>query len=335
MPALTTLTQIRTKIRRLTRSVSPAQITDAQIDEYINTFVLYDFPANIKLDYLMSSFSFYTVPQIDTYTTDTVPELVDFKNKYISVGMPVYIEGNKAFYTQSRDQFFKSYPMITPLRNLQLSNGTATYTGLLIQPPAIPGTIPTSNVLRGTINLSMVNAIGTGFIVHDTGVSDPITGLGTLVGAGTGFVDYTTSAFSVTFNDTPAVNTWVQASYYNYQPAIPDTVLFYDTEFFLRPVPNGAYKVTLNCFIRPTQLLATNDVPDLVEWAQYIAFGASKKIYEDRFDWESVAALMPAFKEQEALCLRRTLMQQKDQRAATIFNTDQSNSGNFWWNSWI
>lgn len=325
MTALTTLGQIRTKIRRLTRSVSPSQITDAQIDEYINTFVLYDFPANIKLDYLMSSFSFYTVPEIDTYTTATVPDLVDFKNKYISVGMPVYVDGNKAFYTQSRDQFFRSYPMVTPLRNLQLSNGTPNYAGTLTNSP----------VLRGTINLSMVNAIGTGFVVHDTGVSDPITGLGTLVGDGTGTINYTTSAYTVTFNDTPAAGTWVQSSYYAYQPAIPDTILFYDTEFVLRPVPNGAHKITLNCFLRPTQLLASGDVPDLVEWAQYIAFGASKKIYEDRFDWESVAALMPSFKEQEALCLRRTLMQQKDQRAASIYNSDMGGNSNYWWNNWL
>jgi hypothetical protein len=323
MTALTTLGQIRTKIRRLTRSVSPSQITDAQIDEYINTFVLYDFPANIKLDYLKSSFSFYTVPEIDTYTTDTV-----------------YVDGNKAFYTQSRDQFYRSYPMVTPLRNLQRENGTNSYSGFLVQPPVFPTLFPSTNVLRGTVNLSMVNAIGTGFVVHDTGVSDPITGLGSLVGTGgtggTGTINYTTSAFTVVFNDIPAANTWVQAEYYNYTPAIPDTVLFYNTEFVLRPVPNGAHKITLDTFVRPTELLDSGDVPDLLEWAQYIAFGASKKIYEDRFDWESVASLMAPFKEQEALCLRRTLMQQKDQRAASIFNSDMGNSGgNTWWNSWL
>jgi hypothetical protein len=327
MTALTTLGQIRTKIRRLTRSVSPSQITDAQIDEYINTFVLYDFPANIKLDYLMSSFSFYTTPEVDTYPTSVIHgnPLLDFKNKYISVGMPAYVDGNKAFYTQSRDNFFRSYPMVTPLRNEQLDNGTNTYVGTLTNSP----------VLRGTINLSMVNAIGTGFVVHDTGVSDPMTGLGTLVGDGTGTINYTTSAYTVVFNDIPAAGTWVQSSYYAYQPAIPDTILFYNTEFVLRPVPNGAHKITLNCFLRPTELLNNGDVPDLVEWAQYIAFGAAKKIYEDRFDWESVAALMPAFKEQEALCLRRTLMQQKDQRTASIFNSDMGGNSNYWWNNWL
>jgi len=101
------------------------------------------------------------------------------------------------------------------------------------------------------------------------------------------------------------------------------------------PVPNGAHKITLTCFLRPTELLNNGDVPDLVEWAQYIAFGAAKKIYEDRFDWESVAALMPAFKEQEALCLRRTLMQQKDQRTASIFNSDMGGNSNYWWNNWL
>jgi hypothetical protein len=39
-----TLGAIRTKVRRLTRSPNTAQITDNQIDEYVNTFILYDFP---------------------------------------------------------------------------------------------------------------------------------------------------------------------------------------------------------------------------------------------------------------------------------------------------
>jgi len=47
--SLSKLESIRTKIRRLTRSPSSAQITNAQIDDYINTFVLYDFPEYIQI----------------------------------------------------------------------------------------------------------------------------------------------------------------------------------------------------------------------------------------------------------------------------------------------
>lgn len=44
-----TLAAIHEKVRRITRTPSMAQLTDAQLDQYINTFVLYDFPSNIRL----------------------------------------------------------------------------------------------------------------------------------------------------------------------------------------------------------------------------------------------------------------------------------------------
>ena len=67
-----TLTAIRIKIRRLTRSPSQALITDAQIDDYINTFVLYDFPESLRLSTFRTMLTFYTQPNIDTYETNTV-----------------------------------------------------------------------------------------------------------------------------------------------------------------------------------------------------------------------------------------------------------------------
>ena len=60
-----TLTAIQQKVRRLTRSPSEAQLTTAQLNQYINTFVLYDFPEQIRLLNLRTTFSFYTEPYID------------------------------------------------------------------------------------------------------------------------------------------------------------------------------------------------------------------------------------------------------------------------------
>ena len=94
-----TLTAIRIKIRRLTRSPSQALITDAQIDDYINTFVLYDFPESLRLFTFRTTLTFYTQPNIDTYETDTVDAtapLYNFKNKYITVHQPIFIEIGRA-----------------------------------------------------------------------------------------------------------------------------------------------------------------------------------------------------------------------------------------------
>ena len=44
MGAPSTLADIRSKVRRITARPSALQITDAEIDNYINTFYIYDFP---------------------------------------------------------------------------------------------------------------------------------------------------------------------------------------------------------------------------------------------------------------------------------------------------
>lgn len=72
-----TLTAIRTKVRRLTRSPSAQQITNAEIDEYVNTFVLYDFPEHIRLNFLRRNLSFYTEPNIDSYRANTRQSLAE------------------------------------------------------------------------------------------------------------------------------------------------------------------------------------------------------------------------------------------------------------------
>jgi hypothetical protein len=75
------LVAIRTKVRRLTRSPSTAQISDAQIDEYVNTFIQYDFPEQIRLSALRTVLTFYTQPGVDVYETSTDPNnaLFNFK----------------------------------------------------------------------------------------------------------------------------------------------------------------------------------------------------------------------------------------------------------------
>ena len=87
------LAKIQTKVRRLTRSVSESQLTTAQLNEYVNDFILYEMPERLRTFNLRKSFTFYTQPFIDTYTTDSTPELVDFKQKNINVFPPFYFAG--------------------------------------------------------------------------------------------------------------------------------------------------------------------------------------------------------------------------------------------------
>lgn len=323
------LATMRIKIRKLTRSPSPSQLSDATIDEYINTFYLYDLPEELRLFALKRTLTFFCQPNVDTYATDSVPGLADFKNKYISVERPVYIAGQIAFYSQSREEFFNLYPIISLRQQIGLGDGvTTTYTGMLMNIPVVPNSV--SFVSVGTNDKGLVVKDLPNYpVTNDTGAL--ISEEGTV----TGTINYVTGAYSFTFIDefltpvAPLVGAVVQSQSLPYKPAFPTGVLFYDNAFTLRPIPDRPYKITFDAFVRPEAFL--NDPaaePFLQEWWQYLAYGAAKKIFEDRSDIDSVLLITPEFERQQDLILRRTLVQQSTQVAPTIYNRQGYNG---WW----
>src|SRR5690348_11516343 len=121
--ASSTLQAIRTKVRRLTRTPSLSQLSNAQLDEYINTFILFDFPEHLRLFSLRSVLTFYTQPGVDVYetnTTDTTNPLYNFKNKYIAVHPPLFLAGVQGYFTQYRDVFYGFYPQTKNIAQTQL-----------------------------------------------------------------------------------------------------------------------------------------------------------------------------------------------------------------------
>ena len=55
-----TLTEIRNKVRRITKNPSDTQLTTSQLDQYINTFYLYDFPEHLRLKDMLTNYTFAT-----------------------------------------------------------------------------------------------------------------------------------------------------------------------------------------------------------------------------------------------------------------------------------
>src|ERR1700676_1455603 len=94
-----TLTQIQQKVRRLTRSPSEAQLTTADLNNYINTFLVYDFPESLRTFKLHETFTFYTNAYQTDYPTDIFDfglavdasqnPLYNFQNKYLTMNPPV------------------------------------------------------------------------------------------------------------------------------------------------------------------------------------------------------------------------------------------------------
>jgi hypothetical protein len=319
-----TLANIRTKVRRLTRSPSVSQITDPNIDNYINTFVLYDFPEQLRTFALRKTLTFYTQPYVDTYSTVAAPSgdaLYNFKNKYSSVHPPIYIAGYSAFFSQSREQFFGIYPKITSMVQVATGDNILTnFTGTLTGVPVLPN----------EVLFTSIDQFNNGLGLKDNGLGDIVNLDGTAtVPAST--IDYVTGVYDINFSSAPDVDTPIYSQTVPYVAARPLAVLYYGNEFTLRPVPNSVYAVSMEVFIRPTELLNGTDIPELARWWQYIAYGASKKIFEDRMDQESVMAIMPEFKSQERIALRSTLVQYSNERTATIYTEQTAGPTNSGW----
>lgn len=318
--ANSTLDAIRTKVRRLTRSPSATQLSDADIDEYVNTFIQYDFPEHLRTFTLRTTFTFFCQPFIDTYQTSTDPanQFFNWKNIYTTIHEPIFIAGVRAFFTQDRDQFYTIYPFINFINQEATGDGVTTvFNGVLNSFNGGPANV--TPVLRNNVMFDSIDNNGVGMQVHDDG-------LGNLIGDGNGNINYLTGAYNITWTIAPGSGIPVNSQTVPYQPSQPVSFLFYDSQITLRPVPDQPYRIQMEAYIRPTELLAANQSPELEEWWQYISYGASKKVFEDRMDIQSVQMILPEYKQQENLVLRRTIVQQTGTRASTIY-TEQTQLG--------
>ena len=328
---LSTLAQIQTKVRRITRSPSVSQLTDAQLDDYINTFVLYDFPEHLRLWNYRQNFTFwcraYTGEYFNNEINPTDP-FYNFKNKYISLHPPVYIAGYNSFYSQSEEQFYGMYPKVSSIYKIAQGDGVTVF---------FTGTIPNVPILQYSVTISSVDVNNNSLTLADTPNYDALGNMLTTGGLYLpndpilqGTIDYVTGAYQFAFPFPPQSGVAVNSQTLPYVPAMPQALLYYDGVITLRPVPDQPYEIKLEAYVRPTELLAGIQSPDLAQFWQYIAYGAAKKIFEDRMDLESVQQIMPEFKMQEKLVLRQTIVQHANERTSTIY-TEQTgiNGGGF------
>ena len=342
---LSTLDMIRKKVRRLTRSLSEDQLSTSDLDQYINTFVLYDFPESLRLFNLKTTLTFFTEPYVDTYSTNTTvttDQLYNFKNKYTTVNPPVYIAGYQALFSQSRDQFFGIYPMINTIASIGTEGDgvTTAYSGYInaLQPTSVQSG-SSGLLLRNNVLFNSIDSSGNAVTLIDYPVSNTtgalgIPGIPESLPSPYGQIDYTTGQFSLVFPSAPAAGAIINSQTVIVQPTLPQSMLFYDGTFTLRPVPDQAYRINIEAFVRPTELLTGSQEPELAEWWQLIALGASRKIFEDRMDVESIAMIMPSLKEQERLVQRKTIVQYTNQRTSTIY-TEQTGAAGAYGPGWF
>lgn len=339
------LEAIRIKVRRLTRTPSLSQMSNTQLDEYINTFIEYDMPSSLRLFNLRQTLTFYTQPGVAEYETNTTtPDdpLFDFKNRYMAVHEPVFVGGKQINYTQQRRVFYALWPQTNSVITLipQGNNSVGPFTTNVRQ--ALQGSSSYPYIMQRSVNINCVDGIGTSMILRDIPINNifgnlrtadvPLTPPFETTVDPNNNINYVTGDITFTFDDNTQTGAPIYFEGILYQPGWPISMLYYADRFILRPVPDKTYAVNIEVDVVPTELLATNDIPDLNQWWQYIAYGAAKKVFEDRMDTQSIQQIMPEFKNQEEMVLSRTLEQQATQRPPTIYTTGKS-WGSPWFNT--
>lgn len=363
-PPDSTLQAIQNKVRRMTRSPSESQLTTSDLQNYINTFVVYDFPEHLRTFNLRTTYTFYTNPFQDEYPTDMAsfgdpvanPTIVNnplynFQNKFISVHPPIYVAGYQQLYTQSREQFFGYYPKINSIQFTgQTGDGVTTqFSGVVTSQQA---NVPLPNnfqqqiaLLQRQVLFDSLDTNFNGISLVDVPVINPTTGNPTTNGNlydpasaayqtalttpptvvnATNTINYATGVFTITFTTAPGAGIPINSQTVPTVLSLPQAVLYYANRFVIRPVPDQTYRVSVEVYQRPTMLLSTAQSPDLEEYWQFIAVGSAIKILQDRMDMDSVQLLFPEYRNQMNLCGRRSIVQYTNERAATIYTEQTS-----------
>lgn len=340
-----TLASIRTKVRRITARPSANQITDTEIDNYVNTFYLYDMPEHLKMESLRYNYQFTTTANIPVYNMPT--------DIYLTAMPPVYIGGYQSYMTQSRENFFRVNPSLNFLQD-EIDTGantSGTYSGTLTQTPILPGFKPnppgaysssaTTDIAAKYLNWNVLitaegipdatSGVAPWYSLIDDGqgnLFDP-SDTSTLAASKRGTVNYITGAVAINstgFIGTIPTDNTINAQYIPYVASRPQSVVFFQDQFIVYPVPDQAYTISFEAYKMPAAFLndsAGTTKPQVNEWWQLLAYGAADKIFADSGDFENMQKYRPLLEEQMNLVLRRTIVQQTAERTATIY-TEQS-----------
>lgn len=322
-----TLTAIKMKVRRLTGSPNISQLSENDLEEYINTFYLFDLPAYMKVWNLHENYTFFTEPNEDSYTFPINPTFDANGNQLQSfqgINPPVYIDGYQSFYSQSQEQFYRIYPRIN-FEQVGPSGNASVVTAYSLTFTNIP-------VLRRQVTISATDSSGISRVVQDDGDGNLVNADPTIANpVNTGNINYVTGAITNLFfrdsNDAVVAIPTTESLTSRYVPYVasrPVGMLFYDDQMILRPVPDKVYRVEMEVFKTPIQFISDSQDPEVHQWWQLIAFGAARKVLQDRLDNDSLASVEPFFQEQMELAMNRTALQLAPQRVSTIY-TDMLN----------
>lgn len=293
-----TLSEIRRKVRRVTGRLSPGELTNDQVDDYINQYYQYTFPAEVKLEMKHTYYEFLTTPNQETYDFDDTT--------YTNIEPPATMDSLSMLYYQDPIYFDSENPQqISRLTPWTGDGSTATFSTTVTGFPILPDTLVITD------NTETFEDTTTTYTTSNV----TITGSA----GGTATINYSTGSVSVTFNTAPANGQDIYLSYTLFIAGRPTAVLYYDNQFKFYPVPDTAYRFKIKAYTYVTALTSSTSTPDLNQWGPCIAYGAARDIHSDYGEIDAYQEVTALYKEQVAYVLNRTNQNLLNTRAAPVF----------------
>ena len=182
MSAASDLSTIRTKVRRVTGRLTNADISNDEIDFYINTYLIYDFPEEMRSRVLQTNYRFTLNAFQDTYA---------FPNEiYVLLQTPIFCDGYYLNYYQQQDLFYGAWPRLFFIQQLATGDGSDSSPSLanLSNLPANPNDVLLSTAISGETVSYLDNGQGVflseGFSI--TGITQAASAIVTLSTASSG-----------------------------------------------------------------------------------------------------------------------------------------------------
>lgn len=293
-----TLADIRQKVRQVTGRLSPGEISNTGLDNYINQYYQYTFPAELKLERKHTYYEFLTVANTawydlpnSTYTNFESPALLDNYDL-------LWYQDPASFFSQSQQQITRSTPWTGDA-------STVTFTTTVQAFPIRPDSVVITDNVETFEDTSQIWTTANVTLTGDSG--------------GTATINYSTGSVSVSFNTAPANGQLIYLSYIQFQPGRPTSVLMYNNQFQFFPIPDTAYRFQIKAYAVVSPLLNATDTPDLIQWGPCIAYGAARDILADLGEMDVYAEVTALYKEQLAYVLKRTNQNLLNTRAAPNF----------------
>jgi len=353
--ALGILSDIIEKVREVAALGNDLQATQPKIIKYINSYYLYDLPDELRILKLKDVYTFNTIQGVDTYPFNF--------DSWSSVEAPAYIAKSQVPLFQDPQNFYSYSYGVQQIDTIASGNGTAgTYSGTsqtspilrsiynnpmastqtastAVFPSGYPPTFAENNISRiQNILITANTATGTLNVTDDGNgglIGDVANALGT--------INYQTGAVAnLTFSASIPSGTNIVMNYTPVSLAQPSSILFFQNQFVLRPVPDKGYTVEITAYREPSQaLLGTTDPdspnlsgrPEHLDWWEMIAFGVAKKFYQDRLDVEGVQMMDLFLQEKVEEAKTRAYAQLGSRQIDTIFKDESNqlnNSGGFY-----